>query len=495
MRDTEFYCERKLEKLNPGYSRIVKSVAVVLFNALEKYKLFFPDFTDHTVLHSLHVLEFCNVIIGDCADELNEDELFILIMSAYLHDCGMGITEDNYKELYERVVSSEYRLKHPHDNIKDTIRSFHHSFSKQMIYKYAPLFDIPSEQHMQAIALVSESHRKTDLFDEHYMPAEMMMPSGNAVRLPYLAALIRLADELDIASDRNLEIGDAGQQTIFKLMHHAIRRMRIEEDRFVLEIDTDDPALYDDILQETDKLKETLAYCVSVIERRTPFRIAQTKIDLTRIVSDKKKVIVLDTDMRADDTAALSLINTLPVKPDYVVVPHPQYGAAAILFSDYCSEAGTKNEIPFAQFEAVLSGFDAVTYITTGALTNLAQLLTKEEMLPRLSGIYVMGGGIQTFNGENETESNFARDPQAVKKLLSVGLNVAIFPLDVTENSISDTNVKKILPLLYLSHPDAFVLQDTRLVSDKYGHTAIDGDGEAVHLCTSIKDGFIQESC
>lgn len=573
MKDTEFLCEKRLAKLNPGYNKIVQNVTVVLFNALEKYKLFFPDYTDHTVLHSLHVMEFCNKIIGEYAEQLNEDELFILIMAAYLHDCGMGISEANYRQLYDKVVSPEYRKTHPHDNTKETIRSFHHSFSKQMIYRYADLFDIPSKQHVEAIAIVSESHRKTDLFNESYIPAEFEMPNGNRVHLPYLASLIRLADELDIASDRNLEIGDQGQPTIFKLMHHAIRCMTITDDRFILDIDTDDPALFDDIVKETSKLKDTLNYCVSVVEKRTPFRITQTKIEFQRINSHKKKAVVLDTDLGTDDACALLLMNSLPVKPDFVVA---SYGNTtlkaatrnAIMFRKYLGAdykvvrglsvtenstddrafhgpdglGGISGEMAdklgvtseefnsyetFEDFEKTLLSYDSVTYITIGTLTNLARLLSNPEMLTRFSGIYVMGGGLEVFNRENNTEFNFSRDPSSVKALLSAGINVTLFPLDVTTTQrLYSSDIDELeksgkypefisllrhnlsanlkfngnpfsvlhdtLPVLYLSHPEAFRLEDMRLVSDEFGHIEVSGDGEALHVCTSLEDGYVK---
>ena len=39
--------------------------------------------------------------------------------------------------------------------------------------------------------------------DESEYPAALRVPDGNTVCLPYLAALIRLADEIDVAAARN----------------------------------------------------------------------------------------------------------------------------------------------------------------------------------------------------------------------------------------------------------------------------------------------------
>ncbi|WP_205948352.1 HD domain-containing protein, partial [Pyramidobacter sp. C12-8] len=59
---------------------------------LESFLPRFPDFTDHTILHSMDVLEYCNMLIGEKQIErLSAAECYVLIMSCYLHDIGMGI--------------------------------------------------------------------------------------------------------------------------------------------------------------------------------------------------------------------------------------------------------------------------------------------------------------------------------------------------------------------------------------------------------------------
>ena len=123
------------------------------------------------------------------------------------------------------------------------------------------------------------------LFDEKEYPAAYKLPNGHTVCLPYLAALIRLADELDIAADRNLqmiynidEIHNSVSRMEFR-KHEAIKHMTIEEKEFVLEIETDDQYVLEGIYELGDKLNNTLQYCRRVIAERTPFHLSQEKIE------------------------------------------------------------------------------------------------------------------------------------------------------------------------------------------------------------------------
>ena len=54
-------------------SGIAVKVTGTQFN-LSNYKRFFPEFTDHTNLHSVTVINFCNQLIGDQIERMNADE-------------------------------------------------------------------------------------------------------------------------------------------------------------------------------------------------------------------------------------------------------------------------------------------------------------------------------------------------------------------------------------------------------------------------------------
>lgn len=281
----DFQCELKLKKEDPHLSELVKNTSVVMSNLLDKYTTYFPDFTDHSVLHSMQVIDFCNRLIGDQIDRLNADEIYILLMSCYMHDTGMGISDADYKKFHDKVVSKEFQEKNPNISIRDSIRTFHHEFSASIIRKYAMLFEIPDETYINAIVQVSKGHRKTDLYSETEYPTDYKLSNGNTVCLPYLAALIRLADELDIASDRNIFKEAEIYATRDMIKHFSIKSMEMKEDHFVLTIIklTDDEKVLAYINEEVEKLKKTLDYCIDVVEKRTKFEIKQKRIEIVEI--------------------------------------------------------------------------------------------------------------------------------------------------------------------------------------------------------------------
>ena len=59
---------------------------------------------------------------------------------------------------------------------------------------------------MQAV----RGHRKTDLWDENAFPAAFQIGT-ESVCLPYIAGIIRLADEMDLCRDRNSTLGGEEQ--------------------------------------------------------------------------------------------------------------------------------------------------------------------------------------------------------------------------------------------------------------------------------------------
>lgn len=277
--DTDFLCERTLQKLNPAYHSLFTDTSMVMFYALEKYKTYFPDFTDHTFLHSMQVIDFCNQLIGDQIGMLNADEIYILLMGCYLHDSGMGIPEEEYKKFHDRITTPEYRAEHPDEDPRDTIRSFHQEFSGAMIRLHEEMLEIPSHEHTEAIVAISRGHRKADLYNEKEYPSALLLSNGETVCVPYLASLLRLADEMDIAADRNISFENGPLfDNIYRRAHHATRSIQILPDCFFVNVVTNEPEVEEEVRKVIGKLQKTLDYCVDVVAQRTPFEIHQKVI-------------------------------------------------------------------------------------------------------------------------------------------------------------------------------------------------------------------------
>ena len=82
--------ERRLAQCGPELHRRYRDCVVISQRMLCRYENYFPDFTDHTVLHTLDILELCNQLIGDQIEKLTAQDLYVLLMGALFHDVGMG---------------------------------------------------------------------------------------------------------------------------------------------------------------------------------------------------------------------------------------------------------------------------------------------------------------------------------------------------------------------------------------------------------------------
>ena len=88
---TDFLLERKQINEAPELHQRVKDSVFVLQNMLEGFLPRFPDFTDHSILHSMDVLDYSNRLLGaEQIEKLSPGECYVLIMACYLHDIGMG---------------------------------------------------------------------------------------------------------------------------------------------------------------------------------------------------------------------------------------------------------------------------------------------------------------------------------------------------------------------------------------------------------------------
>ena len=200
----DFALERRLSELDKDLHQRLVDTVFALQHILSNYQLIFPDFTDHTELHSLNIIEFCNELIGDQIDKLNADEIYSLLLGCYFHDTGMGISKKDFDIFSKQIDFGDYFETHYRNNYPEIVRNFHNEYSGLFIRKYAQFFDFPTESHLFAVMQISRGHRKTDLFNEEQYPNDLSIPnSGNKICVSYLAALVRLADEIDVTAARN----------------------------------------------------------------------------------------------------------------------------------------------------------------------------------------------------------------------------------------------------------------------------------------------------
>ena len=278
-----YLLERKLREESKDLHKRAAESVFVLQTMLSKYLTRFPDFTDHSFLHSMNVIDYCNRIIGEeQIKKLNPEECYVLIMSCYLHDIGMGIGNRDFAEFSEKLDFGDYFDNHDRDNDAETVRAFHNEYSGLFIRKYSKIFDIPSEAMTRAIIQVSRGHRKTDLLDRSEFGD---IHDGDAIiRTAYLSAVMRLADEIDVASDRNPKllfkdktVTDEASIIEFGL-HESILFVDVGDDAVTLHTKPITAEYRTKIEELADKITNTLIYCKTVAEQTSDLRIRQNRV-------------------------------------------------------------------------------------------------------------------------------------------------------------------------------------------------------------------------
>ena len=286
----DYALERRLRDLDSSLHLRFTDTVFALQHILSNYQLIFPEFTDHTELHSLNVIEFCNNLIGEQIDKLNADEIYCLLLGCYFHDTGMGISRNDFFEFSKQIDFGNYFVYHDKDNYPEIIRNFHNEYSGLFIKKYAKFFEFPTFEHMFAIIQISRGHRKTDLNDDKEYPCDLSIPnSNNKVCVKYLSALIRLADEIDVTAARNSKIiydlsKITGEVNIIEFMkHEAVKGLDIKPNEFVMKVSTKDKKIYKGLEMVGYKMQKTLDECRSVVNEKTSFHITQEIVKVERL--------------------------------------------------------------------------------------------------------------------------------------------------------------------------------------------------------------------
>ncbi|MDO5133363.1 MAG: hypothetical protein Q4D81_10350 [Eubacteriales bacterium] len=287
----DYLLERKLREEAPLLHQNMRDNVFVLENSLQSFLKRFPSFTDHSILHSMDVLAYCNELIGrDQIRQMSAAECYILIMGCYLHDIGMGINDNDFEEFSGEIDFGDYFENHPDVARETVIRDFHSEFSGCFIRKYRDLFDIPSDHYLFGIIAACRGHRKTDLYNEEEFP--ILETGEGTVCLPWLAAVLRLADEIDVTSERNpmLLYSNVRMRTKKDVesfgTNESILGIDIEPDEIALRVRLKSPEFLPLVEDLADKIRNTLDYCREVAAKRSRYRISQSRVTLVPAAPD-----------------------------------------------------------------------------------------------------------------------------------------------------------------------------------------------------------------
>lgn len=143
----------------------------------------FPYYTPHDFFHSESVMENLNWIIPDkIKEDMNQHEIFLLLVAALLHDWGMVGKKDENPEL----IREEHHIR--------TENNFEHLYETVRISYFEALI----------AGRIAKGHRKVDLYSTEY--DDKLLGNGIRIRQRFLSAILRVADETDITHSRTPEV-------------------------------------------------------------------------------------------------------------------------------------------------------------------------------------------------------------------------------------------------------------------------------------------------
>ena len=143
----------------------------------------FPYHTPHNFLHSQNVEEILNWLVPDEIKlKMNDYEIFVVLVAAWLHDWGMVASKNEDAE---------------------EVRNLHHIRTES---NFETLYDKIhlSLPEARIAGRICRGHRKENLLSPQY--DDSFLGSNILIRLRFLAALLRVADECDVTANRTPEV-------------------------------------------------------------------------------------------------------------------------------------------------------------------------------------------------------------------------------------------------------------------------------------------------
>jgi len=212
------------EDLGAGLSNKVGDVVQQVKPILDRIPFLFEEYTLHDISHSKNVLDNVGKFIPEKVKEnLNALDLYLIILSACLHDVGMAVSKDEAEKIREREDFLQFRDNHEREIgliekyreegnkgasdfyekqiFMDFIREHHHERSYTWIIEHQSGesgLKIDDDMHARLVAKICRAHRLDveDLEDSSEFDREYPM-GGKFINLQFIAVCLRLGDTLD----------------------------------------------------------------------------------------------------------------------------------------------------------------------------------------------------------------------------------------------------------------------------------------------------------
>ena len=211
LEDTEIYKHLKAKDIEDIVTSILKNnIEQKFVPLLNSIKIRMPEYTSHDEVHSINVLKnMWHIIPQKTKDNLSLVELVLLIYSAYLHDIGMLIDDQDIKNIINSTEYQDFKYVHIHDYegnnddidiIKDYVRINHGHRSELYIESNKDIFTICGINYTSILKRICGGHTlnidKINDYNENSRIAD------NCINEKYLTIILRIADLIDIYPNR-----------------------------------------------------------------------------------------------------------------------------------------------------------------------------------------------------------------------------------------------------------------------------------------------------
>ncbi len=312
-------------------------------NHMKAMPTYAPEFTLHDERHLLRTTELMALVLGSQCAELNIAELTLLILAAFFHDHGMVPTEKDYvaiqgdpgfqlhrdnwvldhpnyaeikRDLSSQFISETERLRLA-EKIADLDRAMLTDFlrSTHAIRSASTVRGCYSEDKRLEMHGVNVTPLLALLCQSHSLPVQSLTPKHGfrfdeqigtlSVNMPFLAAILRLADILDFDRDRTPEsllksIHFTSEVSIREWeKHRSIQGWIISAERIRFAMKSKHPVYEASARQYMDWIDAELSLCHELC-RSQPQEFTKYRIDLPTQV-DRSRIEPLDSAYRYFD--------------------------------------------------------------------------------------------------------------------------------------------------------------------------------------------------
>lgn len=307
-------------------NEIVRDASVLLGRVSDT----FVEYTLHEKTHSLNVLKIMDRIVPkETLEQMNELELAILILSAFLHDIGMVVVRQKKKEILQSEDFSDFKEKYPRINhslkkaqeegnyriatqIEDQILTYYlretHAArgAKFIKTKFGDKLKYRDLDFSDLVCKVCQSHgepwEKLGVRGErlHGYPLREEYPTSHSignleVNVQYLAIVLRIADILDFDRERTPSILFEYLYPISEislkhwLAHLSVQGWLIGEDKIKYRVECEHPLYQKTVNDFLDKIDAELQGAKLLIEKFPGNITERYKMHLPRAV-DRSEV-------------------------------------------------------------------------------------------------------------------------------------------------------------------------------------------------------------